>query len=142
MARSLTETASGGCTDRWAPPSRVRDLVKRRIDGLGPPRRAVVELLAVCQLVGLGELPSAFGLVVLDPWDVADHVGHDHAVGDVVRLDTRAAQLDEIVDRRGDEVTGRWLAETGGEVTGEDFSSKRVTHSSTNVSADVEPSSA
>jgi DNA-binding CsgD family transcriptional regulator len=47
-------------------PSRVHDLVKWRIDGLGGSHRAVLELLAVCQAVGLGELESAFGLAVLE----------------------------------------------------------------------------
>jgi AAA ATPase domain len=47
-------------------PAQVRDLVERRIDGLDPAGRAVLDLLALCQPVALGQLESSFGLDVLE----------------------------------------------------------------------------
>ena len=47
-------------------PTRLGDLVERRIDGLAPAGRAVLELLAMCQPVALSQLESSFGLDVLE----------------------------------------------------------------------------
>jgi hypothetical protein len=47
-------------------PAQLRDLVARRIDELAPDGRAVLELLALCQPVGLQKLESSLGLDVLE----------------------------------------------------------------------------
>jgi DNA-binding CsgD family transcriptional regulator/tetratricopeptide (TPR) repeat protein len=47
-------------------PRRLRELVEARIAGLPPAARAVLELLALCQPVGLGLLERSAGLTVLE----------------------------------------------------------------------------
>jgi DNA-binding CsgD family transcriptional regulator/tetratricopeptide (TPR) repeat protein len=46
--------------------TRVRELVEARIGGLDAVARAALELLALCQPVGLGELEARFGLTTLE----------------------------------------------------------------------------
>jgi DNA-binding CsgD family transcriptional regulator len=48
------------------PSDELREVVTRRIDTLSPPGRAVIELLAVCQPVGLPQLESSFGFEALE----------------------------------------------------------------------------
>src|SRR5262245_999630 len=50
-------------------PVRVSDLLARRLAGLTAETRAVLELLALCQPVGLGQLESEFGLDRLEELD-------------------------------------------------------------------------
>ena len=56
------------------------------------------------------------GVVEAQAGLVAQRVGDDHAVGQVVGLDPRAAQLDEVLDGLGDEVGGRRSVGGAGEV--------------------------
>ncbi len=52
-------------------PARLGDLLAQRLAGLTPERRAILELLALCQPVGLGHLESQFGLDELEELDAA-----------------------------------------------------------------------
>jgi DNA-binding CsgD family transcriptional regulator len=47
-------------------PTRLRELVEGRVGDLEPAARDVLELLALCQPVGLGRLEAAAGLLVLE----------------------------------------------------------------------------
>ena len=47
-------------------PTRLREVVEARIGGLDAAARDVLELLALCQPVGLGQLEAAAGLTVLE----------------------------------------------------------------------------
>ena len=47
-------------------PSRLREVVEARLDHLNPAARAVLELLALCEPVGLGQLEVSAGLMALE----------------------------------------------------------------------------
>jgi len=48
------------------PPPRLRELIQARVARLDPPARDVVERLALCEPLGLGQLEAAAGLAVLE----------------------------------------------------------------------------
>ena len=52
--------------ERLRAPDRLRDVIAQRIGGLTAEGRVVLELLAMCQPVGLFQLESSFGLDVLE----------------------------------------------------------------------------
>ncbi|HET6951530.1 MAG TPA: AAA family ATPase [Acidimicrobiales bacterium] len=63
----LVQRAGVWCLD--APldaPARLRELVEMRVTALEPTARAVLDLLALCQPVGLGQLEAAAGLTALE----------------------------------------------------------------------------
>jgi DNA-binding CsgD family transcriptional regulator len=101
-------------------PARLTELLAQRVTGLTPDGRAILELLALCQPVGLGQLESRFGLDELEELDrdglIATRadgrrqfVSLAHPLhGEVIRADlpaerARSIMLDhaEAVDRLG-----------------------------------------
>jgi DNA-binding CsgD family transcriptional regulator len=115
----LVERAGVWCLDGpLGAPARLREVVEMRVAALGPEARAALDLLALCQPVGLGQLTTSAGISALEDLEAEGLIvvrtdGRREVVrlahplhGDVLRAGLPALRRRSILLRQADLVDG------------------------------------